>query len=716
MAKTLTVYLAADLRNFNQGMARAEGRARGLGGAMSGVLGPALIGAGIAAGALATKLAVDGVKAAAEDEASVVKLAKALENLGMAHDTAPIEAYIDSLEEAYGIADTDLRDAYAQLARTTGDVEEANKALAIALDVAAGSSKSLDSVVTALGKAYSGNTGALGKLNTGLDSATIKTGDMVAITKELGDLFGGSANAQAKTFQGQIKRLETATGNLSEAFGRGFLMSLGDTNDATDTLVDTLAQLEPQLEGIGALLGGVVEGGASAYGEAIARAGDSTEKTKDQTEGLSKAGQILGALLGEIGASLTGPNSPLGTAARGFANVGSEASEAAKTTKVALDRLDTTIDEVGGGVLGLKGSFTDLTPVLDENKASAAEAAGTYLTLYQRIANADRAARDFAGTSGTVSSAIASGVRNPNYTPRDDRFDEKEEKKTRSLTDAYTKQTEAVDKATGKNKQLAEAYREQSRALETTRKDLADAIGQLEEATAKWQDYYDSIRQGLAQGVSLSDAYEGQFNREGEKTGVSLLEGFNRQVAHVEWFGNVLKAMQAQGANPAFIQEVAKLGPGIGGALGQQMVTEGLVKTLSEKWVGVQSTIDTLAGGLVPTFLTQGVESATQLVNGLSETLGRQGKRLTNLGREIGKPVGAGFRAQIAADVLEAVRAVEAAATSARAERVAQAQANAAAVTEQAVAQAIANLVIKNDARQGVAPGVPTGGMGVLFR
>ncbi|MFZ9967472.1 MAG: hypothetical protein ACO3IN_10815, partial [Steroidobacteraceae bacterium] len=697
MAKTLTVYLAADLRNFNQGMNRAEGRAKSLSGTMSNLLGPALIGAAAAAGAFATKLAVDGVKAAIEDEASVTKLAKALENLGMAHDTAPIEAYIDSLEQAYGVADTDLRNAYAQLARTTGDVEEANKALAIALDVAAGSSKSLDSVVTALGKAYSGNTGALGKLNTGLDSATIKTGDMAAITQELTDLFGGSAQAQAKTFQGQLDRLKTGAENLTEAFGKGLLGAFQDSESQTGDLVDTMAELEPVMESLGMELGKTagyitdVIGPLLELNDLLQSTGEASGFADGAINGLRDAVYNTLNVWKPLAGAVNGVNDALG---------GSD--DIAKEAKVTFDRLDTTIDAVGGGILGLKGSLTDLTPELEDNEEAAGIAADTYFDLYEQIAKADRAARDFAGTSGTVSSAIASGLRNPNFTGRDDRFDEKEEKKTRSLTDAYTKQTEAVDKATGKNKQLAEAYREQSRALETTRKDLADAIGQLEEASAKWQDYYESIRQGLAQGVSLSDAYEGQFNREGEKTGVSLLEGFNRQVAHVEWFGNVLKAMQAQGADPAFIQEVAKLGPGIGGALGQQMVTEGLVKTLSEKWVGVQSTINTLAEGLVPTFLTQGIESGTQLVNGLSETLKRQGKRLTALGREIGKPVGAGFSAQIAADVLEAVRAVEAATTAARAERIAQARANAAAVTEQAVAQAIANLVIKNDARQGV--------------
>jgi uncharacterized 2Fe-2S/4Fe-4S cluster protein (DUF4445 family) len=61
---------------------------------MGKMLGPALIGAGIAAGAMAAKLGVDGVKAAIEDEAAVAKLAQTMTNLGLAHDTAQVEASI----------------------------------------------------------------------------------------------------------------------------------------------------------------------------------------------------------------------------------------------------------------------------------------------------------------------------------------------------------------------------------------------------------------------------------------------------------------------------------------------------------------------------------------------------------------------------------------------------------------------------------------------
>ena len=94
VGKTLTVYLAADLKKFNTGMAQAQGGLKGFSNSLKNMLGPALIGAGLALGALATKMAVDGVKAAMDDEAAVRKLATTMENLGLAHDTKKVEAYI----------------------------------------------------------------------------------------------------------------------------------------------------------------------------------------------------------------------------------------------------------------------------------------------------------------------------------------------------------------------------------------------------------------------------------------------------------------------------------------------------------------------------------------------------------------------------------------------------------------------------------------------
>lgn len=400
MSKTLTVYLAADLKKFNDGMDDADRRARGLGGTMSGMLGPALIGAAAAAGAFALKIGVEGVKAAMEDEAAAAKLAQTLENVGQAHNTDAVEEYIGSLEKSLGIADDQLRPAYDRLIRSLGDTQAANEALALSTDIAAGTGKSLQTVTDALAKAYDGNTGALGRLGAGIDSATLKSGDMQAITAKLSETFSGQATTAANTYQGQLNRLTIGVDNLKEAFGYGLLGALQDTESQTNSLMDTMEELEPLIQNIGKYVGDTANDYLTLATAVIGavEAGNDFKDTFGPLEFVVEA----------VGSTLTQFLNPVSYTVDAL-NLGTEASDA---MGISLDALDTTIDAVGGGAFSLAGTLTDLTPVLEDNAKTALQSAGSYQSLYEKIAAADRAARDFAGTSGTVSSAIAAGTRN----------------------------------------------------------------------------------------------------------------------------------------------------------------------------------------------------------------------------------------------------------------------------------------------------------------
>lgn len=260
--RTLTVYLAADTTKFKTGMAGAassmggiDGQITGLSNKLSSMLGPALIGAGVAAGTMAVKLGVDGVQAAIADEEAASKLAKTLENLGLAHDTAAVETMIDALQRQTGVADDELRPAFGRLVTSLGDTRLATDALKLAMDISAGTGKDLDTVVAALGKAYDGNTGALGRLGAGLDTTILKTGDMDLITQALATTFGGQAEKAASTYQGSINRLTIGFDELKESFGAGFLDGLGAADTATGDLTGTMEELQPVAELVGTTIG-----------------------------------------------------------------------------------------------------------------------------------------------------------------------------------------------------------------------------------------------------------------------------------------------------------------------------------------------------------------------------------------------------------------------------------------------------------------------------
>jgi len=190
-------------------------------------VGKAAVPAAAALGALAAA-GVSAAKAAAEDQASQAQLALALKNATGASKSqvAQTEEWITKTSKASAVADDELRPALATLARSTGSVEESQKAMGVALDVSAATGKDVESVSTALAKAYAGNTTSLGKLVPGLDKATLASGDMDAIMAELARTTGGAAATAAGTAAGQMEGMKIQMGEAQEAIGAALLPAM----------------------------------------------------------------------------------------------------------------------------------------------------------------------------------------------------------------------------------------------------------------------------------------------------------------------------------------------------------------------------------------------------------------------------------------------------------------------------------------------------------
>jgi hypothetical protein len=181
--------------------------------------------AAAAAVAYGTKLAVDGVKAAIEDEAAQLRLANALRAATGATD-AQIKATEDMILKtslATGVADDQLRPALQRLAVSTKDTEEAQKLLTLALDISKASGKDLEQVANALGRAQDGNVTSLGRLGLGLSKAELSTLSFTEVQAKLAELYGGAAATNAETFQGKIDRLTVAFDEAKESLGSALL-------------------------------------------------------------------------------------------------------------------------------------------------------------------------------------------------------------------------------------------------------------------------------------------------------------------------------------------------------------------------------------------------------------------------------------------------------------------------------------------------------------
>ena len=188
------------------------------------IAGKAFLPAVAAMGAL-TAAAGYSIKAAVEDSAAQAQLAKTLQNVVGATDAqvAATEKQISAMQMATGVADDQLRPAYASLILGTKDLATANEALQLAMDISAGTGADLASVSDALAKAYGGNFKALRQLSPEL-YAMIKDGaSLETVMATLSKTFGGSAAVAANTAEGKFRRLNVALGEVQESIGLALL-------------------------------------------------------------------------------------------------------------------------------------------------------------------------------------------------------------------------------------------------------------------------------------------------------------------------------------------------------------------------------------------------------------------------------------------------------------------------------------------------------------
>lgn len=657
MSRTLTVYLAADLKRFSPQLRDAEndlgrfGRGvDGLSNNLTRMLGPALIGAAAAAGVAAVAFGVEGVKAFVEDEAAAAKLAQTMQNLGMEDATASVEANIDAMQRQTGVADSELRPAMSRLLTSTKDVALATDTMKLALDVSAGTGRSLESVVNSLAKGFDGSTTSLGKLGAGLDKATLATGDMRAITEELARTFSGQAETAANTYQGQLDRLAVGFDELKESFGAGFLNSLGNTTQGTNDLMDAMKDLEPAMRDLGVTASKAAVGLAKFTSEA--------------------ANVVDGAV--------------------------------AMADKPSWDGLITHLrntfeatDQFKGAVRGIPGVgvfLSDLYDIVGGFVALGdAQAAANFDIGGGEFPNVDTAAKSWAIYNEAKRDSITAARLNGEALAVEDT-------NIKRYTGSSTSATKETDL-------LTTAFELQSDVIDSLNSKLDTEVEKLDQATQAAKDYSSTLAAQLLGGIDL-----GAAQQTGTDLGISTLDAFDRQIEQSNWFGNVLENIQGQ-LNPEdadrLVTQLAALGPEAGGKLGQEMIDKGLVQAFADRLEDVQATATTTAQAMVPSFLQAGIDAAEGMVDKTEIQIAKENKRLKSIGDSMGKTIGLKMKQEIADAVAEAVKAAEAAKTAAAAERAAIEAAKEVRVNEQQIAQALQRLITNSNARAGSNTGAP---------
>ena len=363
------------------------------------IAGKAFLPAVAAMGAL-TVAAGYSIKAAVEDSAAQAILAKTLQNVTSATDSqiAAIEEQISVMSLATGVADDELRPAFASLVRVTQDVTAATDGLKLAMDISAGTGKDLGSVSDALAKAYGGNYKALGLLSPELKKMIKDGASLDEVMAAMAKTFGGQAAVAAGTAQGQFKRLNVALDEAKESIGMAllpavmavlpYLIAFGNwAADHTGTLLavaTTIAAISTALIGFKAA-------------QVIANAVTIVTTALNWSLAASAAAANTALTLGVGAAAIAAGLVVAAGAFMVYKNATKSAVEGNRTFGGSLTPLPPAIEEVDTAI----GGVSDKAKKMAERVKEASDALKTYLAdalsnAQTQLAEAQEAFNDFA--------------------------------------------------------------------------------------------------------------------------------------------------------------------------------------------------------------------------------------------------------------------------------------------------------------------------------
>jgi hypothetical protein len=212
--RTLKLQLLADTAQFSSGLNKAQDDTQNFTNKVDTVVAnaaKAFLGLATAVGTAAFAIGVSAVKAAIEDEKAQASLAQTLRNTTQATDEqiAATEEYIDATQRATAVGDDQLRPSLQRLLISTNDLAKAQQLQKLALDVAAGSGKSLEEVSNILAKAYDGNFKALKNLGVELKTTTTSTKTLKVSKEDLAkqELNNESASLRVASAQERLNKV-----------------------------------------------------------------------------------------------------------------------------------------------------------------------------------------------------------------------------------------------------------------------------------------------------------------------------------------------------------------------------------------------------------------------------------------------------------------------------------------------------------------------------
>jgi hypothetical protein len=680
VAKTLTIFLAADVSKLNRQLKTAETGIGGFANKIDKLIGPALIGASAAFGAFAVKIAGEAISAASD-------LAETQNKVGVifGESSRQILAFAENASTALGQTKQQALDGAATFAQfgkaaglTGGELFDfSSQLVTLSADLASFSNTTPEQAINALGAALRGEAEPIRQYQVLLDDATLK-----AEAFELGIYEGtGALTQQQKILAAQSSILKQTTD------------AQGDFARTSDGLANTQKILTAAVENAKASIGVGLVGAIESATKAMGGSGGIAESIED-------SGELLGTFTIGVGV-LAGELLELATQ---LENVGKDAdSETQSFEGLARVFIAATgpVGQLGSSLLKLGLYLGTVEQQSQDNYLAAKLLEQGYRDNAAASRELERASFDTAeGLRASYLEFIryAKAAASTTRTTADqaERLQELD-----TVTRDYSRSTSGsaikLKELTDAQEMALEKFEKQKKAVEQLNKGFEDQEKAVQKAKDAISNYVTDLSADLTSGFNLGAGF--QVN-EGKADVGKWITGVDSEISKFQWYGNVLEAVQREGS-VELREYLQAQGLDDAAVWGQALLDNGLVKIMADKLALVQSTAGTLAQSMVPEFLKAGEDSAIETLNGLSTELSKETQRLKKIGQNIGKPIGANIKAEIAEAVAQAIKEAAAARTAALAEISAREAAETARAVEQSTAQSLARLIRNSDNRAG---------------
>lgn len=219
---TGVVTASKDLGQLTEASKKAETATKGTTSAMGKYITAA------AATAAAMKLIQQSVSAFMEAEKATYKMAMAMKNQGeySKKALADLKEYAAFIQKTTTIED-DLALSVMATMKTFGmSNAEMKRGMKVAADMAAATGKSIEDTGKAVSLAYAGQARRLREYGVVIDSTTQKTDVFNVAMGELEKRYGGNAQAELLTYEGQWKQMKNTWNDIQEFLGLVFLKTL----------------------------------------------------------------------------------------------------------------------------------------------------------------------------------------------------------------------------------------------------------------------------------------------------------------------------------------------------------------------------------------------------------------------------------------------------------------------------------------------------------